>query len=424
MTRKHRLALVLLAVGSVIILFQIVATGFSTDTLILGALIVSSAMAAAWGKQTSWSVKLRPVMLVLAVGAFGLFVWAMVNLLKSSSIEISESHSTVGSASGLSSKSEKQLHTTKIATEQESHSAFTAEELKSVNVSDGKLALLRKLLPKNENGKKYLEIYESEAYQEFLKTNPSLNDTVHFFASQGLTLFEGVDVEKILLDAHQRKFPGILPADQDEQMAQKLVEYMSKFGREDGLLAFARDPSSAVWISARFNVANNVEDPSFFDWTKDVTDRLDTSTEITLSEIDTNERSSVFKPPSDLETESLDKRENSSTEGQIPNHHISEVGVAEIENLEQAEVLSSSLDESETAQFSVVRINYIRSVLSQFGFDEGLLQLTETQPDAATWLLEQFDTPESAMEWARSKQRKEPPPAQSELREMDSLSRP
>ena len=93
MNRKKRTALVLLVIGLIIILFQIKVTGFTAQTLIMAGLFLCSAAAAAWGKRTPWSEKLRPVMFVMAAVAFALLVWATINLIKSSKVEVSERNS-------------------------------------------------------------------------------------------------------------------------------------------------------------------------------------------------------------------------------------------------------------------------------------------------------------------------------------------
>ena len=89
MNRKKRTALVLLVIGVIIILFQIKVTGFTALTLIMAGLLFCSAAAAAWGKRTPWSEKLRPVMIVMAAVAFALLVWAIINLISIYKVEVS-----------------------------------------------------------------------------------------------------------------------------------------------------------------------------------------------------------------------------------------------------------------------------------------------------------------------------------------------
>ena len=122
MNRKKRIALVVLVIGLIIILFQIKVTGVTTQTLIMAGLLLCSAAAAAWGKRTPWSEKLRPVMFVMAAVAFALLVWATINLINSYKVEVSERNSATNTYNSLYVPSpawisEKQSQTT----ETESH---------------------------------------------------------------------------------------------------------------------------------------------------------------------------------------------------------------------------------------------------------------------------------------------------------------
>lgn len=126
MNRKKRIALVLLVIGLIIILFQIKVTGVTTQTFIMTGLFLCSAAAAAWGKRTPLSEKLRPVMFVFVAVAFALLVWATFNLIKSYKAEVSERNSATNSFNSLSVpapvwKSEKQSQTT----ESESHNTVS-----------------------------------------------------------------------------------------------------------------------------------------------------------------------------------------------------------------------------------------------------------------------------------------------------------
>lgn len=66
---------------------------------------------------------------------------------------------------------------------------------------------------------------------------------------------------------------------------------------------------------------------------------------------------------------------------------------------------------------SADRINAIRDTLSQHGTDAGLLQLLETDKDAANYLLERFNSPTEIEEWL-SKQPTETPQAKPNPREI------
>lgn len=102
MNRKKRIALVVLVIGLIIILIQIRVTGVTTETLFMTGLFLCSAAAAAWGKRTPWSEKLRPVMFVFVVVAIALFVWATFNLIKSYKAEVSERNSATNNFNSLS----------------------------------------------------------------------------------------------------------------------------------------------------------------------------------------------------------------------------------------------------------------------------------------------------------------------------------
>ena len=65
---------------------------------------------------------------------------------------------------------------------------------------------------------------------------------------------------------------------------------------------------------------------------------------------------------------------------------------------------------------SADRINVIRDILSQHGTDAGLLQLLETDKDAANYLLERFNSPTEIEGWL-SKQSTEVPRSKPNLRE-------
>ena len=66
---------------------------------------------------------------------------------------------------------------------------------------------------------------------------------------------------------------------------------------------------------------------------------------------------------------------------------------------------------------SADRINAIRDILSQHGTDAGLLQLLETDKDAANYLLERFNSPTEIEKWL-SKQSAETPQAKLNPREI------
>ena len=126
MNRKKRIALVTLVIGIIIILFQIRVTGVDMQTFVMTGLLLCSAAAAAWGKRTRWSEKLRPVMFVMAAVAFALLVWATVNLIKSYKVEVSERNSATNTYNSLSVpkpawNSERQSQTT----ESESRNALS-----------------------------------------------------------------------------------------------------------------------------------------------------------------------------------------------------------------------------------------------------------------------------------------------------------
>ena len=114
-----------------------------------------------------------------------------------------------------------------------------------------------------------------------------------------------------------------------------------------------------------------------------------------------SETQDTVTPPSKLQATT------SATESiELPSTRSNENGVVATEN-SQTELPPS---------MSVKRINSIRKLLSQDGTDAGLLKLLETDKEAATYLLERFNSPTEIEEWL-SKQTTEVPRLRSNPRE-------
>ena len=84
---------------------------------------------------------------------------------------------------------------------------------------------------------------------------------------------------------------------------------------------------------------------------------------------------------------------------------------------ENATVATETSETVSTPPMSADRINAIREILSQNGTDAGLLQLLETDKQAANYLLERFNSSAEIEEWL-SKQAAEGPQSKSNPREI------
>ena len=222
-----------------------------------------------------------------------------------------------------------------------------------------------------------------------------------------------IDFAEIAQNGFRRHFPEGEPEDYEAEMAERIHEIVADTPGDFQkvmmavTMDLAREQDFQFWALANFKgeigqqmkwmteqilVAGELENIQY-------TVPEDMSTLLpTLTEADTQATGTPV-PKSQATTSATASTESPSTR---PN--------------EKSTVATENSQTELPPSMSVKRINAIRELLSQDGTDAGLLKLLETDKEAATYLLERFNSPTEIEAWL-SKQATEVPRSRSNPRE-------
>ncbi len=239
-----------------------------------------------------------------------------------------------------------------------------------------------------------------------------------FNIQEYLNIFMGEDAPKIDLaeisqKAFREHFPEGEPADYETEMAERIHKIVADTPGDfqkvmmSVTMGLAKEQDFQFWALANFKGEIGQQ----MDW---MTQQILVGGELENIQYTVPEDMSTFFPTL-TETEMPDigtptpklQATTSTTEStESPPTRSNENGMAATEK-SQTELPSP---------MSVARINSIRELLSQDGTDAGLLQLLETDKEAANYLLERFNSPTEIEEWL-TKQPTGVPPSKSNPRE-------
>ena len=222
------------------------------------------------------------------------------------------------------------------------------------------------------------------------------------------------DLAEVSQDAFRRHFPEGEPADYEAEMSERIYEIVAATPGDFQkvmlavTMGLAREQDFQFWALANFKGEIGQQ----MKW---MTEQILVGGELENIQYTVPEDMSTFLPTF-TETEMQDpgtptpkpQATTSTTEStEPPSTRSNENGVVATEK-SQTELPSP---------MSVDRINSIRELLSQDGTDTGLLQLLETDKEAANYLLERFNSSTEIEEWL-SKQSTEGPRSKPNPREI------
>ena len=222
------------------------------------------------------------------------------------------------------------------------------------------------------------------------------------------------DLAEVSQDAFRRHFPEGEPADYEAEMSERIYEIVAATPGDFQkvmlavTMGLAREQDFQFWALANFKGEIGQQ----MKW---MTEQILVGGELENIQYTVPEDMSTFLPTF-TETEMQDpgtptpkpQATTSTTEStEPPSTRSNENGVVATEK-SQTELPSP---------MSVDRINSIRELLSQDGTDAGLLQLLETDKEAANYLLERFNSSTEIEEWL-SKQSTEVPRSKPNPREI------
>ena len=214
-----------------------------------------------------------------------------------------------------------------------------------------------------------------------------------------------VDLAKISQDAFRKHFPEGEPADYEAEMAERIHKIVADtpgdFHKVMSAVAMglAREQDFQFWALANFKGEIGQQ----MQW---MTEQILVAGELENIQYTVPEDMSTFLP-------ALTGVETQGTETPTPKPQATTSTTASTEPPSTRSNANGGVA-TETSQtelpspMSAKRINAIREILSQRGTDAGLLQLLETDKDAANYLLERFSSPTEIEAWL-SKQSTEVP---------------
>ena len=205
-----------------------------------------------------------------------------------------------------------------------------------------------------------------------------------------------VDLAKISQDAFRKHFPEGEPADYEAEMAERIHKIVADtpgdFHKVMSAVAMglAREQDFQFWALANFKGEIGQQ----MQW---MTEQILVAGELENIQYTVPEDMSTFLP-------ALTGVETQGTETPTPKPQATTSTTASTEppstrsNANGAVATETSQTEL-PSPMSAKRINAIREILSQRGTDAGLLQLLETDKDAANYLLERFSSPTEIEAW-------------------------
>ena len=242
---------------------------------------------------------------------------------------------------------------------------------------------------------KLLEILESPAYEAFMETEPSgIGDYFDFFQSQGLPVDKN-EILEIFKDSMPPVSPAVLERQKRSELSALLRENPIEIGTSAGLdlfqdviTEFLSEEDNVSWMMTHFQG----DYMAFGEWTADVVRNpsvppaetpvvVDSSTPLSRdSEADTASNT----PLNTLEREKIPSLEVGDETLTADDKHIDveslEALTPEMPELPPEESLETVLRQ----QFSPERFSRAMNTLNQYGPEEGLRRLKDSDPEVAT----------------------------------------
>ena len=223
-----------------------------------------------------------------------------------------------------------------------------------------------------------------------------------------------IDLAEISQKAFREHFPEGEPADYEAEMAERIHKIVADtpgdFHKVMGAvtMALTKEQDFQYWALANFKGEIGQQ----MKW---MTDQILVAGELENIQYTVPEDISTFFPTfTEVETET------SITPTPKPETTTSATESTEVSPTRSNENSGVATETSQTEPpppMSVERINSIRELLSEHGTDAGVLQLLETDKEAANYLLERFNSPTEIEAWL-SKQAQEGPQSRSNPREI------
>ncbi len=222
------------------------------------------------------------------------------------------------------------------------------------------------------------------------------------------------DLAEISQKAFREHFPEGEPADYEAEMAERIHEIVADTSGDfqkvmDAVTTRLRkEQDFQFWALANFK-------GEFGQQMKWMTDQILVAGELENIQYTVPEDMSTFLPTF-TETETQDTVPLTPTP-QATTSATESTEVSSPRSNENGEVATAKAQTEPPLPMSADRINAIREMLSQNGPDAGLLQLLETDTDAANYLLQRFNSSTEIEAWL-SKQATEGPQSKSNPREI------
>ena len=257
------------------------------------------------------------------------------------------------------------------------------------NIQKETLEILQKMFTPEQraegNFQKLMEILASDAYVEFLDSVEVVNpeNFTAFLVSQGLTDAAKTNNEKIFMNYFRGVYPDRQPSDLDGEMKNRLLEAIKSATPDtiqETMSGFAEHKDVTAWIVGRFLG----DSQGFSNW---VVETIENAPDVPSDMQYETHFEIPFEMPEDLPVSNrspamLETQQRQDDEG--------------VSSPTQLKAVIASPSEYEISQ---ERMSQIRETLLRYGTDEGMLQLAETDPDVAEWLLQRFKSPEELDDW-------------------------
>ena len=242
--------------------------------------------------------------------------------------------------------------------------------------------------------KKFLEVMESEAYLELVKSGATFDELTNFMADKGL----GVPRNPTQV-MFRRFFPTGDPADYEPEMRTKLSALIVESGGDSSqvISEFIEDERNRIWFLGYFGSRVNQRDMNLDhidNWVKDVSRNAMSEAEASVStpvEISPRFEDSTVTPGINIPADTQSPQEqftrdalHTSKEKDLERGE--DITTKLIEQLKRSEFNLPTEENIETAlraQFSPKRLNKAMQTLSQYGTEEGIRRLKISDPELA-----------------------------------------
>lgn len=236
-----------------------------------------------------------------------------------------------------------------------------------------------------------LEVIRSPAYEAFLETKPTgIGDILDFFQSQGVL------IDKTQVFRQFSEYPTTASErDMRAQLSQRFlnthIEMETEAGAtafEDIIAEFLSEEQNLAWVMTHFEG----DFTKFGEWMTDILRNPTLSPEDTSAVVNSSEAPQLIhkmRDP-DVSTRSRDSIEIDETSRELPDETLTEddkyidverieVSISEVSELPLEEGLETALRD----QFSPERFNSALQILNQYGPEEGLRRLKDSDPEVA-----------------------------------------